>query len=161
LLALTSNCFDFDRKTLQIKNSYYRMNGRDVIGETKTEASKRTIVIPDILAEEIKEYIGSLYNIQDDMRIFQLSKSSLYRVMEKGCQLSGVKRIPIHSLRHSHISLLQNSISCATIMDIAKRAGQASTNITMIYSHRYKDTDSQIAQELNMLMEEKENVSKE
>ena len=58
----------------------------------------------------------------------------------------------ILGLRHSHISLLMNYVSCASVMDIAKRAGHKSPDITMIYSHRYSNKDEIIADQLSDMM---------
>lgn len=160
LLALTPKSFDLQKHTVKITNTYYRLNGKDVIGDTKTDASRRTVTMPALLVEEIREYLDSLYGIDDDTRVFPLSKHSLYKAMNKGCAASGVKRVPVHSLRHSHITLLENEIMCATTKDVANRAGHSSTGMTMLYTHSYRNKDAQIADELNKFMEDN-NVSKE
>ena len=40
------------------------------------------------------------------MRIFNVTKSYLHHEMDRGCKESGVKRIRIHDLRHSHAAHL-------------------------------------------------------
>ena len=162
LLALTPKCFDFSKNLLYIKNSYYRRNGKDNIGDTKTPSSQRVCTMPPTLTAEIKEYIESLYNVGDDTRIFPYTKSKLYAAMKKGCQKSGVKRIPIHSLRHSNITLLENEIGSATTKAISSRCGHTSTKMTLHYAHIYDGTDQKIANELDELMKgSRTNVSKE
>lgn len=162
LLALTPKCFDFSKNLLYIKNSYYRRNGKDNIGDTKTPSSQRVCTMPPTLTAEIKEYIESLYNVGDDTRIFPYTKSKLYTAMKKGCQKSGVKRIPIHSLRHSNITLLENEIGSATTKAISSRCGHTSTKMTLHYAHIYDGTDQKIANELDELMKgSRTNVSKE
>ena len=108
--------------------------------------------MPTELADELGDYIDSLYSIKENEPIFPLSKSELHRVMTLGSDKAGVKRITIHGLRHSHISLLMNYVSCASVMDIAKRAGHKSPDITMIYSHRYSNKDEIIADQLSVMM---------
>lgn len=76
--------------------------------EKKTPKSNRTIVMPDFLAIEMEDFIKSLYGIKMGDRIFTISKSYLHHEMDRGAKLAGVKRIRIHGLRHSHISLLIN-----------------------------------------------------
>ena len=61
--------------------------------------------IPEFLAEEIKEYLASIYGIKENDRIFQNSKSYFRHEMIRGSKAAGVKRIRIHDLRHSHVSL--------------------------------------------------------
>ena len=105
---MTPGDFNFEKKTLRINKSYQRLEGKDVITDPKTPKSNRTIVMPDFLAAEMEDFISSLYGIRDDDRIFTISKSYLHHEMDRGAKLAGVKRIRIHGLRHSHISLLIN-----------------------------------------------------
>jgi integrase len=62
--------------------------------------------MPDFLCEEMQDYFGMLYDLKPDERIFTITKSYLYHEMDRGAKESGVKRIRIHDLRHSHVSLL-------------------------------------------------------
>ena len=160
LLALTKEDVNCEEKTLKVVNSFSKEEKE--LGDTKSESSKRTVYMPDLLAEEMKEYMDSLYGLKPKSRIFELSKSALHREMTRGSELAGVKRITIHGLRHSHISLLMNSVTCASVMDIAKRAGHKTPEITMIYSHRYSTKDQIIARELDEMMRgDNEHVSEE
>ena len=108
LLALTPADFNFEKKNLRINKSYQRLEGEDVITDPKTPKSNRTIVMPDFLAIEMENFIKSIYGIKMDDRIFTISKSYLHNEMDRGAKLARVKRIRIHGLRHSHISLLIN-----------------------------------------------------
>lgn len=150
LRALTRSDVDLASKTLKISNSYSK--SEKMKGKTKTKNSKRIVHMPTELADELGDYIDSLYSIKENEPIFPLSKSELHRVMTLGSDKAGVKRITIHGLRHSHISLLMNYVSCASVMDIAKRAGHKSPDITMIYSHRYSNKDEIIADQLSVMM---------
>ena len=105
LLALTVGDVDLDRKTITVNKSYQRIKGRDVITEPKTEKSKRVISIPDFLVEDMRKYTGMLYGLMKDDRLFSITKSYLEHEMSRGCKLSGVKKIRLHDLRHSHVSL--------------------------------------------------------
>lgn len=78
-----------------------------MITDPKTPKSNRTIVMPDFLADEMEDYISRMYGIEKNERIFTISKSYLHHEMDRGAKLVGVKRIRIHGLRHSHISLLK------------------------------------------------------
>ena len=103
---LTPADFDFERGTVSITKSYQRIERRDVITDPKTAKSNRVIKMPDFLVEEIQEYISQLYGIKGNDRLFEITKSYLKREMERGSKAAGVKKIRIHDLRHSHISLL-------------------------------------------------------
>ena len=78
LLALTKEKFDFERHTLKIDESLQRIDGKNVIIAPKTKKSIRTIVMPEFLNYEIKEYIDSFYKIKPKDLIFNFSKSYLH-----------------------------------------------------------------------------------
>ena len=103
LLALTMEDFDFEKNTVRINKSYQRLQGQDVITTPKTPKSNRTIKLPKFLAEEMQEYFAMLYDQTPTDRIFLVTKSFLHHEMERGCKLSGVKKIRIHDLRHPYV----------------------------------------------------------
>ena len=105
LLALTPGDFDFARSELKVTKSYQRLHGRDVVTPPKTPKSVRTIVMPRFLTDELGQWVGSL-PIGEDERIFTFTKAKLHHELDRGCKRSHVKRIRIHDLRHSHVSLL-------------------------------------------------------
>lgn len=148
LLALTPADFDFDKRTVTISKSYQRLNGQDLITTPKTEKSNRTIVMPDFLVDEIKEYLGLLYDVGEDDRMFPVTKSYLYREMERGCKESGVKRIRVHDIRHSAVSLLIDMGFSATA--IADRVGHESIDITYNYAHLFPSKQTEMAEKLNI-----------
>ena len=88
------------------------------------------------------------YNIGLDDRMFPVTKSYLYREMQRGCQETGVKRIRIHDLRHSHISLLiDHGFSAVAIAD---RVGHESIDITYNYAHLFPSKQTEMADKLDM-----------
>lgn len=70
--------------------------------------------------------------------------------MRRGCTASGVKRIRIHGIRHSHISLLIDMGFSAVA--IADRAGHESIDITYRYAHVFPSTQKEVASKLNNLI---------
>ena len=77
--------------------------GRDVITDPKTPKSVRVIQMPQFLTDEIRDYLKSLYKVQPDQRIFEVTKSYLHHEMDRGAKEAGVKRIRIHDLRHPYV----------------------------------------------------------
>lgn len=88
--------------------------------------------MPQFLADEIQDFLKTLYGIQPDDRIFTVTKSYLHREMARGAKESGVKRIRVHDIRHSHVSLLIDMGFSATA--IADRVGHESIDITYNYT---------------------------
>ena len=159
LLALTPADFDFEQKKLRINKSYQRLNGRDLITEPKTKKSIRTIDLPEFLVEEIRDYLKMLYGIKGCDRMFAVSKHSLHRAMDFGAKEAGVKRIRVHDLRHSHVSLLiQLGYSAVAIAD---RLGHESIEITYRYAHMFPSVQQDMAKSLDTLRKEEEDVSEE
>ena len=103
MLALTKKDIDFKRGIIRITKSFQRIKGEDLITDPKTPNSVRNVQMPDFLAEELKDYIGSLYGVDDGDRIFPITKSYLHHEMKRGCEASGVKKIRIHDLRHPYV----------------------------------------------------------
>src|SRR5574344_568695 len=147
LLALTKNDFDFQKSTVSINKSYQYLNKRDVITEPKTPKSNRVISMPDFLCEEMTEYISSLYGIKNNDRLFTISKSYLHHEMTRGSNEQGIKRIRLHDLRHSHVSLLIDMGFSAVA--IADRVGHESIDITYRYAHLFPTKQAEIANKLN------------
>ena len=148
LLALTPADFDFEKETVTINKSYQRLNGQDLITTPKTEKSNRTIAMPQFLSDEIQDYLKMLYDIGENDRMFTVTKSYLYREMERGAKEAGVKRIRVHDIRHSHVSLLIDMGFSATA--IADRVGHESIDITYNYAHLFPSKQTEMADKLNM-----------
>ena len=153
LLALTPADFDFEKRTLTINKSYQRINKQDVITTPKTPKSNRVIQMPQFLCDELQDYLKQLYGVEPDSRMFPISKSYLHREMDRGCKQTGVKRIRIHDLRHSHISLLIDM--GFTALAIAERVGHESIDITYRYAHLFPTRQVEMADKLDSLKNEK------
>ena len=148
LLTLTPADFDLDKGLLSITKSYQRLKGRDVITDPETPKSVRVIQMPQFLTDEIRDYLKSLYKVQPDQRIFEVTKSYLHHEMDRGAKAAGVKRIRIHDLRHSHVSLLIEMGFSA--LAIADRVGHESVDITYKYAHLFPSKQQEMAQKLDM-----------
>lgn len=148
LLALTPNDFDFEKATLTISKSYQRLKCKDIITDPKTPKSNRVIKMPKFLCDEIQDYFNSLYKIDSTERIFDFTKSYLHHEMTRGAKEAGIKRIAIHSIRHSAISLLIDMGFSA--LAIADRVGHESINITYNYAHLFPSRQTEMAEKLDI-----------
>ena len=153
LLALTPADFNFDRGTVSINKSYQRINKQDVITTPKTPKSIRVIQMPKFLCDEMQDYFKMFYSLDSDSRIFPISKNYLHREMARGSKATGVKRIRIHDLRHSHVSLLIDM--GFTALAIADRVGHESIDITFRYAHLFPTRQIEMADKLDMMRNEK------
>ena len=147
LLALNPKDVDLEKRTISITKSYQRLGKKDVITPPKTPKSKRVITIPEFLAADIKDYMDSLYDLQENDRLFPITKYYLEHEMQRGIKESGVKRIRVHDLRHSHVSLLISMGFSA--VSIGNRVGHESVDITYRYAHMFPTEQTQMAKLLN------------
>lgn len=151
LLALTLNDIDFEKKTITINKTYHHINGHDLITSPKTEKSNRVVTMPQNLADELKDYVKMIYSLKPTDRLFPLQKTYLYKYMDYGIKAAGVKKIRVHDLRHSHVSLLINMGYSAVA--IAERVGHESIEITYRYAHLFPSEKDNIATDLDKKME--------
>ena len=105
----------------------------------------------------MQEYIDMLYGLEENERLFPITKSYLHHEMDRGSKQSGVKRIRVHDLRHSHISLLIEMRFSA--LAIAQRVGHESIDITYRYAHLFPTKQTEMAERLDIerMRKEKQN----
>lgn len=148
LLALNPKDVDLEKGTISITKSYQRLGKKDVISPPKTPKSKRVITIPKFLAADIKDYMDSLYDLQENDRLFPITKYYLEYEMQRGIKESGAKRIRVHDLRHSHASML---IELGfSPLEIANRLGHEKVETTLnTYAHLYPNKQIKLAERLD------------
>ena len=131
------------------------LKGEIYVTDPKTQKSNRVIELPDFLCDEMEDYFSMLYRCDDDTRLFNISKSYLHHEMDRGVRETGVKRIRIHDLRHSHVAhLIELGFSP---VEIADRLGHESKSVTMTYSHLYPSKQRKMADKLNQDYKRMEN----
>ena len=76
----------------------------------------------------------------------------LHHEMDRGCKISGVKRIRIHDLRHSHASLLISMGENPLL--IKERLGHEKIQTTLgTYGHLYPNTNLEVAKKLTGILQ--------
>ena len=148
LLALTISDYNFEKGTVSINKSYQRIEGKDIITTPKTVKSNRIIKMPGFLCEEIQDYIKTLYGVKSTDRIFPVTKYYLHHEMTRGAKEQNIKRIRVHDIRHSHVSLLiEMGFSAVAIAD---RLGHESIDVTFRYVHLFPSKQTEIAEKLDL-----------
>ena len=155
MLALTFGDLYMEGGAIRINKSLQRIEGRDVITEPKTPKGKRVVTLPDFMVDELKEYMDKMYGYSKKDRVFPLTKYIMEKEMERGVKASGVKRIRVHDLRHSHASLLINM--GVDPLEIAERLGHEKIQTTLeTYGHLYPQKAHGIADKLSAYHKENE-----
>jgi len=150
LLALSPADIDLDNKLISINRTYQRIGEKDVFTSPKTRKSKWKIPIPDFLCQELSDYIQSRYMFDADGRLFPVTKSYFAHEMIRGWKNTGIKKIRIHNIRHSHASLLINQ-GCDASM-LADRLGHEKVSTTLItYSHLFPHKQQELVHSFESL----------
>ena len=134
MLALTLQDIDLEQAVIYVNKTYQRFHRQDIISTPKTPSSVRKVSMPAFLCDELREYIDMLYSPAPDQRIFAITKSKLTHRFHKLSEEAGLRRITVHGLRHSHVSLLISKKY--DIFEVSKRIGHKSIKTTQdIYGH--------------------------
>ena len=156
LLALTPADINFERNQISITKTYYRTERKDVITEPKTKQSVRTIEIPEFLKQEIKQFIEGHYGMPENERLFPIVQEAVQHKMKHNMEKTGVKKIRVHDLRHSHVAYLINK-GIEPIL-IKERLGHKDIRITLnTYGHLYPNQQRRIADLLDNEQEKSPN----
>ncbi len=153
LLALTPADVDLEKQTIRISKSYQRIDGEDRITSPKTPKSNRTVTIPNILCDCLKDYMKRCYDLQPDDRLFPYDKHFLYREMKRGSELAKVQKIRVHDLRHSHAAaLIEMNVAPKLLQE---RLGHERIQTTLdTYGHLYPNAQAEVARKLEAFMTE-------
>lgn len=138
-LALTTADFDPVNGTLRVCKTKAR-NGE--ITTPKTNAGNRTVTLPTHVRDMLKDFVDHLP--YESGEIFAMSYNLVQSHHISAVKKSGVRFLPMHTLRHAHVSSL---ISAGVpITAISKRVGHSSPEITLsVYAHADADSDKKIA----------------
>ena len=151
LLALTLNDFDFEKNLMNITKTYARLNGNDIIQSPKTVNSRRTVTMPPEILDKVKNYAESVEGYTPDQRLFPVTRKYLHYEMARAAKKTGMKKIRVHDIRHSHASLLID-MGFSPLL-ISERLGHEDVSTTLsIYSHLYPNKQGEVAERLSELI---------
>lgn len=140
LLGLRYSDFDFTNNTLNVSRNYQEKQTQT----TKTTSSVRTIQVSQVTMNLIKEYHDRCRYIDDKERLFLTSKYNLKKVKDRVCIKTGVKKIRLHDIRHSFITLqIDNKVN---VQVVAQMVGHKDIRTTLdVYYHCKRDEQIQIS----------------
>lgn len=155
VLALTPSDFDFVQKKIKITKTWNYKNETGGFSDTKNFSSKRILSIDP---QFCKQFSNLVKKSATDKPIFvsgRVFNSTINSRLKTLCQKANVPVISLHSLRHTHASLL--IYAGVSIASIAKRLGHSSVTTTQeTYLHIIQELENQdndkIIRHLSMLM---------
>lgn len=141
-LALTPNDFDFFTYKISITKTWNYKDSNGGFAATKNISSIRSVPIDAQLAADFHALTN---NMPSNNLIFvkgRVFNSTVNDRLKALCKKAGVPVISIHSLRHTHASLL--IFAGVSIASIAKRLGHSSITTTQeTYLHIIRELENQ------------------
>lgn len=134
-LAITPNDFDLTDNTLNIDKTWDYKSSKGSFKPTKNPSSIRKIVLD---WQIIGQFVPRIQHMDSDKPIFvgekRIYNSMINTFLRGRCIAADVPIISVHSLRHTHASvLLANDISMHTI---SQRLGHSNVTTTQeVYTH--------------------------
>ena len=143
--ALMVDDLDVENGTLSINKSMRKY--KSSLKAPKTPSGVRKIRLDINTLELLKPLKSHEKWLFGDYK--PISRDRVDRAFKYGIENSGVKKIRIHDLRHSHASLLIGK--GVNLIVISKRLGHSSINMTLsTYAHLMKDAEDQAIEMLNV-----------
>lgn len=175
LCALHWDDLNLDTGLLYIRHTLIRLNGEYRRDTPKTSGSERRIVLPQYIIDLLKEHkrrqtlerfkAGTVWQAPDAVFTnnsggYNIS-GNLNNKLHRICRNAGLPSdIHLHSLRHTHASLLINSNVTAKV--IADRLGHSTTKTTLdTYSHVFAESEVKAMQAIDMALFRQSDTDKE
>lgn len=141
-LALTPKDFDYFNQSLVINKTWNYKKAKGMIQPTKNESSKRKIQIDWQVSMQFSQLTKEM---DEENLIFvkgRVFNSTINNRLEALCKKANVPIITIHSLRHTHASLLL--FAGVSIASVARRLGHSSMTTTQeTYLHIIQELENQ------------------
>ncbi len=165
-LGLRWDDIDFKAGTLRVSQQLQRIDGRLTLVPPKTEKSRRTLVMPTMISEQLRDHekrqvaeklwAGSKW--QESGLVFANrvgGPTQARRVIEQFHEAlghAGLRRVRFHDLRHSCATLLLvQGVSPRVVMEVL---GHSEIALTMnAYSHVVPELQREAAQRMQAILE--------
>ena len=142
---------DLDQRTLKVVQSVQRVNGKLRELPTKTRRSTRTVPLPArtyfALMNHREQTTNETY-VFGTSRGTPLEPRNLTRSWTQLCEAYGMRKVPLHGLRHTCVSLLlAQGAHPRTVMEIV---GHSAIEMTMnVYGHTNLETQRRALDDLD------------
>lgn len=131
---------DFLRRSVTV---HQQLDDRGRIGPLKTEASYRTVPLPDVVAQRLAQHLerhgggGLVFAGQSGQPV---KRNTFENVWRRTVTAAGAQGLRLHDLRHVYASALIHAGE--SVKTVQKRLGHSSAAMTLdVYSHLWPDSD--------------------
>ena len=157
LAGLRRRNLDLDNATVRVDETVYEL-GSLVKGTPKSEASRRTVVIPDLIIPDLRKHLETYAQPGPNGFVFvgvrggQLRRSNFSKPWAKALEKAGlpVGEIHLHDLRHTGNTYAAES--GASLAELMNRMGNSTTRAAQVYLHARRERDREIALTLDKMV---------
>lgn len=155
LVGLQRHDLDLDAGTVRVERQLIPITGQGLVfAAPKSLAGRRTVVIPDLILDDLREHIKDFAQNGDDGLIFAGPDDGPFRnsnfnrrIWPHALRKAGLPKIHFHDLRHTGNALAANA--GASIRELMERMGHASTRAAMRYQHSTMERQHEVARKLD------------
>lgn len=147
---------DFDGDVIKVRRAVALVDGKRVIGDPKSEAGKRDVVIPPHVLKEITDYVAT---ISPGALVFpanrnegHMASSALMWHWLQAREAAGVPGLRFHDLRH--FAGTAHATAGATLAETMAHMGHSTTAAAMVYQHAAANRNREIAERMAALAAE-------
>lgn len=144
-------------RSVTVADILTEVNGRLDIGPPKTEAGKRTVVLPAFVLVDLERHLELWSEPGPDGLVFPapdggpMRRSNFRRrTWDPATEAVGLAGLRFHDLRHSAGTL--TAVAGATTKELMARLGHSSPRAALIYQHATEERDGAIADALDRLV---------
>lgn len=158
LLALTRDDLRLDQQYVRIERQLHQLkHGELVLGPPKSEASRRDVVIPEAIIDDLIKHLMNHVGPEPDALVFTGEKGGSLRrhvwakVWDQARRTVGRPDLHFHDLRHTGNTMA--AAAGASTKELMARMGHSSVQAALRYQHATRDRDAAIAAFLSGLIE--------
>ena len=149
LLGLRRRDIDLKQGLVTVASTRVKtMGGVFITKGPKSEAGKRTVVVPSHVLPDLKRHLKQHVDANPEALVLPLGYRSLRTAWDNARRAVGVD-YHLHDLRHTGLTLA--AATGATVAELMHRAGHASPMAAMRYQHATRDRDRTLADALAAL----------
>lgn len=150
--ALRRRDVDTDAGTVRVERAVVHVDGRNVVGETKSAAGVRTIALPPHIVPAIEDHLREHTGTDNDALLFPRDPGGsepwtnggpFARLFAVARAAAGRDDLHFHDLRHTGAVLAAQS--GATLKELMQRLGHSTPTMALRYQHVAAGRDAQIA----------------
>jgi integrase len=156
LAGLRRHRVDLLHRIINVAEQLTEVNGRLDFGAPKTDASIRTVALPELVVDSLDVHLARWAEPGANGLVFPASEGGPMRrsnfrrrVWAPALARVGLVGVQFHALRH--VAGTQAAVAGATTQELMARMGHASPRAALIYQHATAERDAHLAAQLDLL----------